>query len=233
MMGMPAHPDHPAPPAPPAQAERAWQQVLLEGSAEQRWRNGGGSTRELFTWPPGQPWRLRVSVASIEQAGAFSPFEGVQRWFAVVHGAGVRLCWPGQERRLTPDDAPIHFDGANPPHAEPLQGPTLDLNLMLRAGPQGPGGQRERGQIRPMRPMRCLQPGERWRSAAPWQALYAQATGVLRCAAAPASGSATTLTTFSAAALAWAGDPAAPSAEPERQYHWCSDHPAWWMELGS
>ena len=42
--------------------------------APQPWKNGGGQTRELFVWPPGGPWSLRISVADIRAAGPFSPF---------------------------------------------------------------------------------------------------------------------------------------------------------------
>ena len=44
--------------------------------APQPWRNGGGSTRELFTWPGGTaPWQLRISVADIDQNGIISDAE--------------------------------------------------------------------------------------------------------------------------------------------------------------
>ena len=59
------------------------------------WRNGGGVTRELLTWPPlsGDDWAVRVSVATIDKDGPFSAFPGIQRWFAVLDGAGVQLLW--------------------------------------------------------------------------------------------------------------------------------------------
>jgi environmental stress-induced protein Ves len=34
---------------------------------------------------------LRISVAEITRDGPFSAFAGVQRWFAVLEGAGVML----------------------------------------------------------------------------------------------------------------------------------------------
>jgi environmental stress-induced protein Ves len=57
----------------------------------QTWRNGGGSTRELLAWPEAGAWQLRISVAEITRDGPFSAFAGVQRWFAVLRGDGVRL----------------------------------------------------------------------------------------------------------------------------------------------
>ena len=56
------------------------------------WKNGGGTTRELLSWPPGvADWHWRISVAQVETEGPFSRFDGVQRWFAVLDGEGVEL----------------------------------------------------------------------------------------------------------------------------------------------
>ncbi|MFG5407966.1 HutD family protein [Piscinibacter sakaiensis] len=38
----------------------------------QPWRNGGGHTRELWTWPADGPWQARLSVADIAADGPFS-----------------------------------------------------------------------------------------------------------------------------------------------------------------
>jgi uncharacterized protein len=102
----------------------------------QPWRNGGGRTRELLAWPAASAdWRVRVSVAEIEADGPFSMFPGARRWFAVLKGAGVELTIDGAPRRATRNDAPISFDGAAPTACRLLDGPTLDLNLMLRNAP--------------------------------------------------------------------------------------------------
>lgn len=98
------------------------------------WRNGGGSTRELFAGPSVASWQVRVSLADIEQDGPFSAFPGVQRFFAVLEGAGVVLGWPEGEQQLTVDSPPCRFDGAAAPACRLVQGPTRDLNLMLRRG---------------------------------------------------------------------------------------------------
>ena len=55
----------------------------------QAWRNGGGQTRELLAWPHGADWSVRISLADIEADGPFSPFPGVQRWFAVRAAASA------------------------------------------------------------------------------------------------------------------------------------------------
>src|SRR6218665_1188986 len=69
----------------------SWSVVCANDVAPQRWKNDGGWTRELLAWPHPADWALRISVADIEADGPFSAFEGVQRWFAVLAGAGVRL----------------------------------------------------------------------------------------------------------------------------------------------
>ncbi|HWI83828.1 MAG TPA: HutD family protein [Ramlibacter sp.] len=97
------------------------------------WRNGGGVTRELAAWPAGAAdWTWRISVAEVAASGPFSCFPGVQRWFAVLSGSGVRLRLPQAEHRLTAASAPFEFDGAVPVDCALLDGPTQDLNLMVR-----------------------------------------------------------------------------------------------------
>jgi len=98
----------------------------------QRWRNGGGTTRELLAWPPGSYWQVRISVAEIESDGPFSAFPGVERWFTVLQGAGVELSIDGAMQRLQRGDAPLQFAGAATVGCRLLDGPTRDLNLMLR-----------------------------------------------------------------------------------------------------
>jgi hypothetical protein len=111
--------------------------VHADDVSPQAWRNGGGRTRELYTWPAGGVdggWQLRISQADIDTDGPFSAFAGITRWFAVVDGAGVLLALPAGEHRLTPHDAPLCFDGAAAPGCRLLDGPTRDLNLMHRGG---------------------------------------------------------------------------------------------------
>ena len=98
------------------------------------WRNGGGVTRELLAWPRPEHWQLRISVAAIEQDGPFSLFPGVQRWFAVLAGAGVRLDLARGAVTVEPHDSPIAFDGEDAPWCQLLEGSTLDLNFMAQRG---------------------------------------------------------------------------------------------------
>jgi environmental stress-induced protein Ves len=111
-----------------------WQQVALDSVPPQAWRNGGGVTRELATWPEAGDWAWRMSVADVEKSGPFSKFEGIERWFAVLEGAGVQLDVAGVPHRVTAADAPLFFDGAATTGCELIEGKTRDFNLMVRRG---------------------------------------------------------------------------------------------------
>jgi environmental stress-induced protein Ves len=106
--------------------------LALDAVAPTPWRNGGGLTRELLTWPADAAWNARISVADVDADGPFSSFPGVERWFAVIAGGGVDLDFGDANERMTPDAAPLRFDGARAPMCRLLDGPTRDLNLMLR-----------------------------------------------------------------------------------------------------
>ena len=58
------------------------------------WKNGGGVTREILSWPPGSTvanFDWRVSIAHIASSGPFSAFPGVDRVITLLEGAGVDL----------------------------------------------------------------------------------------------------------------------------------------------
>lgn len=135
-------------------------EVRAQDVTPQAWRNGGGRTRELFAWPAGTGWKLRISLADIDGDGPFSAFDGVRRWFAVIAGAGVVLALPGvaDGRRLAVGEL-LAFDGAAAPGCRLIDGPTRDLNLMLRDGVRGE--------------MARARSGEPWQGAAwPWRACF-------------------------------------------------------------
>ena len=110
----------------------SWNVVHLADVPATAWKNGGGVTRELAVWPQAGDWVWRMSVADVAQDGPFSTFEGIDRWFAVLDGAGVRLDMEGKSYPLTPADPPFFFDGATPVDCHLLAGKTVDFNLMLR-----------------------------------------------------------------------------------------------------
>lgn len=109
--------------------------IRIDSVAVQPWRNGGGVTRELLAWPDAGDWRVRISVADIDRDGSFSSFPGVQRWFAVWQGTGVALTVDGVEHRCTAEDTPLRFSGEPETTCRLIDGPTRDLNLMLRDTP--------------------------------------------------------------------------------------------------
>lgn len=113
---------------------RGWNQIRLDAVESTPWRNGGGTTRELLTLPVGAEWQLRLSVAEIAKDGPFSAFPGVQRWFAVLEGEGVRLRVSGSDRFVSAGGDAIEFDGSEPVDCVLPGGPTLDFNLMVRGG---------------------------------------------------------------------------------------------------
>ncbi|MFF9472331.1 HutD family protein [Streptomyces roseolus] len=107
----------------------------VESLAAGRWRNGGGVTREIVSWPVGAAdFAWRASVADIEAAGPFSAFPGVDRTFTLLAGGGVRLTAPGGFDRTARLEEPLAFPGELEPTAAPLDGACRVLNLMVRRG---------------------------------------------------------------------------------------------------
>jgi uncharacterized protein len=113
----------------------SWNIVPLDEVVSSPWKNGGGTTRELIAWPNSDQWVWRMSVAEVKQGGPFSIFQGVQRWFAVLSGAGVTLdvSHAGQlsSHSLKRDSSPFCFDGEAAVNCELLDSVTHDFNLML------------------------------------------------------------------------------------------------------
>lgn len=136
--------------------------VAFAAIAPEAWRNGGGRTRELLRWPSSEEWALRISVADIETDGPFSDFPDVERWFAVIEGAGVTLAFGDIEHRLAFGTPPLRFDGADGPGCHLIDGPTRDLNLMARHGRSA---------------MRRVAPGVAWNEPFAMRGLYCAVAG--------------------------------------------------------
>lgn len=102
-----------------------------------RWRNDGGFTREIVSEPTGAADFLwRVSVADVETSGAFSEFHGCDRVLVLLDGAGMHLRRTDNDLTVTvlPDAPLARFAGEVPLHAELIDGPTTDFNLIWRRG---------------------------------------------------------------------------------------------------
>ncbi|MBI3230456.1 MAG: HutD family protein [Burkholderiales bacterium] len=106
------------------------------------WKNGGGSTTEIFVSPVGADlasFDWRISLATIASNGPFSSFPGIDRTLALVSGAGVDLqvTEEGSEYtehvdlRLGGRDH-IIFPGEAQVQADLVDGATTDFNVMTR-----------------------------------------------------------------------------------------------------
>jgi len=109
-----------------------WHQIRLQDVPASPWKNGGGTTQALVCWPHPSQWLFRMSVARIDNDGPFSEFKGVERWFAVLNGAGVALAFPDKRTVLGALDTVIQFSGDTPCDCTLIDGPTLDFNLMVQ-----------------------------------------------------------------------------------------------------
>ena len=97
------------------------------------WKNGGGITHEALREPAGAgEFRWRVSVAHIEVSGPFSDFAAYNRKMVLLKGAGLELRYAdGIKKTLRQVGDLAEFDGAVATHCELLDGPCVDLNLMV------------------------------------------------------------------------------------------------------
>lgn len=79
----------------------------------QPWKNGKGTTTELYRVMKDGQLLARLSRASVVEDGAFSLFPGVERNLTVLTGAGFRLTGPGINLRCDPL-VPVAFPGDLP-----------------------------------------------------------------------------------------------------------------------
>lgn len=110
------------------------------------WKNGGGITHEAIRMPAGaDPFRWRVSVAHIDASGPFSEFAGYNRKMVLLQGAGVELRFgDGTQKTSRKVGDLIEFDGALAAQCELLNGPCVDLNLMVSKSDGAPAARVER-----------------------------------------------------------------------------------------
>ena len=101
------------------------------------WKNGGGTTTEIFIFPEGAGWdtfRWRVGIADIRRSGPFSSFPGIARSIMLLEcpaGSGMRLTIDSREI-----DLPLHrfvdFAGEETTTGTLLGEPVRDFNVMSR-----------------------------------------------------------------------------------------------------
>lgn len=103
-----------------------------------RWKNGGGWTTQLAMAPDAAtradtPFDWRISIAEIENDGAFSTFPGCERHIALLEGVGMLLEFdqaPAAELRERLRF--VRFDGQWQTHGRLLSGPVRDFNVIAR-----------------------------------------------------------------------------------------------------
>lgn len=112
--------------------------IIRRGEATAtRWKNGGGVTHELATWPQGagiDAFDARLSMAEVATDGPFSSFPGIDRTLGMIDGGAMVLSFGAgsPDVTLTAGGPPLPFPGEAPVSARLTDGPVLDLNIMTR-----------------------------------------------------------------------------------------------------
>ncbi|MFU2317588.1 HutD/Ves family protein [Rahnella sp. PCH160] len=111
-----------------------WQHFSFDNLPVSPWRNGGGETREIISYPPGKTdFDWRASIATIAQDGPFSAFTGIDRSITLLSGGGVHLlAEPEIDHHLSEAGKPFAFSGDIALSAYLMGGVTTDFNVMTR-----------------------------------------------------------------------------------------------------
>lgn len=99
---------------------------------EMPWKNGGGSTLELYKIPHKDSFNFRLSIATVSSDGPFSHFPGIERILLLMEGAGFRLNKKPQPMTMDTAFFPITFAGEEDIHCQLIQGTCRDFNVMTR-----------------------------------------------------------------------------------------------------
>ncbi len=78
--------------------------------SRQPWKNGRGTTTELWRLERNGQLRVRLSRAAVVEDGPFSLFPGIERNLTVLSGPGFRLTGGGRDFRCAPL-VPVAFPG--------------------------------------------------------------------------------------------------------------------------
>jgi len=112
--------------------------IRAQDCPPQPWKNGMGRTREIAVFPPGADMATflwRVSIAEVDSAAPFSAFPGIDRYIALLDGAGFGMTLDGTHtHRLDQPCVPFAFPGEASVAVTLIDGATRDFNLMLRRG---------------------------------------------------------------------------------------------------
>ena len=108
--------------------------ILPTEFTEMPWKNGGGTTLEIFRGHGlvrSDDWTWRLSMARLDADGPFSHFEGITRILTFLGPGEMILTVEGDRSRLTELDF-LEFPGDATVSAEVTAPPAWDLNLMGR-----------------------------------------------------------------------------------------------------
>lgn len=97
------------------------------------WKNGGGQTLELFKCLNEEgEILLRLSMATIEKAGPFSSFPGIDRHLIVLEGHCLFLKMGNRNISIKKNAPPLTFAGEELIWSDPLSSPIVDFNVMIK-----------------------------------------------------------------------------------------------------
>ena len=96
------------------------------------WANGRGTSYEIASDRNGaKEWTWRLAMAPVNEDGPFSRIECVNRFLAVVEGAGMLLSVDRKKLQCLPMQV-VQFRGDAITEATLTDGPIMDINLMVR-----------------------------------------------------------------------------------------------------
>ena len=96
------------------------------------WANGRGTSYEIASdRNESGEWTWRLAMAPVNEDGAFSRIECVNRFLAVVEGEGMLLSVDRKKLQCLPMQV-VRFRGDAITDAALTDGPIMDINLMIR-----------------------------------------------------------------------------------------------------
>jgi environmental stress-induced protein Ves len=96
------------------------------------WANGRGTSFEIASdRNESEEWTWRLAMAPVNEDGAFSRIECVNRFLAVVQGNGMLLSVDRKKLQCQPMQV-VRFRGDAITDATLTDGPITDINLMIR-----------------------------------------------------------------------------------------------------
>lgn len=107
------------------------QAIPRAAQRDEPWANGGGVTTVILREPDDADWKIRVSIAKVEQEGPFSELPGTRRTLVPLD-APMTLRFSGGATLHARRFEKLEFDGSPAPTGSLPEGATRDFNLMLR-----------------------------------------------------------------------------------------------------